>query len=300
MKFRNLYTVNKYQQDIYTADTKKRKLKPDIRFSALRFDSSSENPEQLNYSWLGHSSVYLCTDHTRILIDPVFSSRISFTPLLGPRRFDQPSIHALSFGKLDAILITHDHYDHLDRPTIRMLDPVTERYIVPEGVGSILVRFGVRREKITELQWYRKASVKNLEITCTPSHHNSTRYLIDQDRTLWCSYVIESRTHRIFHSGDTAFSPVFEDIHSRWNTFDLVFMECGQYGSPWHHMHMFPEESVSAAEILNSRLTIPIHHSTYCLALHDYREPVIRFENAAQKLNLYYELPGMYQLCTMQ
>lgn len=253
----------------------------------------------LYFSWLGHSSVFLRMHGQNILIDPVFSSCTSPVPFLGPKRFPGQVPSASDFPEIDLVLITHNHYDHLDRHTIRILDPLVKQYVVPCGVGQNLKRFGISGSKVTELNWYESKEFHGLSVICTPSQHGSARSLFDRDQTLWCSYVLKDDRHTVFDTGDGGFGDHFSEIHSRYGDIDLAIMECGQYNEKWHGVHMFPEESAEASQILHAKLAVPVHWGAYVLSDHPWDDPPRRFAQMAQELGVPVRIPIINELVSI-
>ncbi len=296
MRYYNHYKVKKFIKDSLKT---KGQLYPDTDISEECGNYKNIlNDGSIHYAFLGHSSVFLNMNNINVLIDPVFSIRVG-TGKIYARRFPGPKAKAEDFPEIDYLLITHNHYDHLDRKTIISLKDQVKHFIVPSGVAEALLKWHIPNDKIIELDWFENYSKGNITITSTPAHHCSYRTVFDYNRTLWCSYVIEDGNHRVFHSGDTAYSEHFENIFNRYYDFDLTFMECGQYGSMWHDMHMFPEESANACKLLSSRLSVPIHWGAYRLSDHPYNEPIRRFENSAKEKKINYLLPvinRLYQL----
>lgn len=241
-------------------------------------------------SWLGHSSVFLHMGQQNILIDPVFSARTSPVPFAGPRRFPGRRPKASDFPEIDLVLVTHSHYDHLDRQTIRALNAQVKHYIVPEKVGAILKRFGVARDKITELNWYESCSRNGLTITLVPSQHDSGRSPFLMNRTLWGGFVLQSGDFTVFNSGDGGYADHFTKIRERFGEIDLAIMECGQYNCKWHNIHMFPEESVQACLDLHAKLAIPVHWGAYVLSDHAWNDPPKRFSRRADELGQSYRV----------
>ena len=254
----------------------------------------------LSMVWLGHSSVFLRMGGKNILIDPVFSSRVSPVSFVGPKRFPGERITASQLPEIDLVLISHNHYDHCDRETLCALDGQVKRYIAPTGVGRIIQSFGIQASKIQELGWYEQTNADGLEIICTPSQHNSSRTGIDWNRTLWCSYVLENAAHRVFYSGDGGFGKHFEEIRTRYGAPDLAIMECGQYGERWHTTHMFPEESVQACRMLQAKLAVPVHWGAYSLSDHPWDDPPRRFRQRALELNQPFRIPTLNQVITVE
>ena len=250
----------------------------------------------LAMAWLGHSSVFLRMNGKNILIDPIFNRYSSPVPFIGPKRFPGEIITPAQLPKIDLVLITHNHYDHLDRSTILSLDGQVTRYIAPTGVGNNLRRFGIAASKITELKWYEEANVDGLQVICTPSQHNSSRNYLDWNNTLWGSYVLKDGTHMVFDSGDGGFGNHFSEIQQRYGAPDLAIIECGQYGERWHTTHMFPEESVQACKLLEAKLAVPVHWGAYVLSNHPWNDPPRRFQQRAQELNQPFRIPVLNQV----
>jgi len=235
----------------------------------------------LRVTWLGHSTVFLEMDGTRILTDPVWGERTSPVPGIGPRRWYAPPIALEELPRPQVVVISHNHYDHLDRPTIRRMKGWDTRFVVPLGVGASLMDWGIPEFRITELDWWQSALVGGLEITCTPSRHASGRGLFDKDKTLWAGYAFRSAGHRVYFSGDTGFSPAFAEIGQRLGPFDLTLIEAGAYGQAWPDWHLGPEQAVRAHGLVRGRVLLPIHWGLFDLAAHGWTEPVERVLAAA-------------------
>lgn len=250
----------------------------------------------LFFSWLGHSSVFLNIDGKNILIDPVFSKRPSPLPFIGPKRFPGHVITPKELPEIDLVIITHNHYDHLDKATILSLDKQVKHYVAPTGVGGNLHSFGIARERISELGWYEEATLNGLTVICTPSQHNSIRSPFDANRTLWGSFLIKSQHFTVYDTGDGGFSTHFGEIRERYGAPDLAIMECGQYGESWHSSHMFPEESVEASRILGAKLSIPVHWGAYVLSDHPWDDPPKRFRLRSEELGLPFRIPRLYEI----
>jgi L-ascorbate metabolism protein UlaG (beta-lactamase superfamily) len=224
-------------------------------------------------TWLGHSTVLLELDGRRLLTDPVFAERISPFPLVGPRRFHPTPARLDELPPLDAVLLSHDHFDHLCAPTMRSIGALRVPVITALGVGAHLERFGVDPARITELDWNEHAEVGGLRFTATPSQHFSGRSPRGRNRTLWASWVIESERRKVFFSGDTGLTPEFEDIGRRHGPFDLVMLEVGAYHPSWGTIHLGPENALTAFAMLGGGTLLPVHWGTFNLALHDWNEP---------------------------
>lgn len=239
---------------------------------------------ELYFSWLGHSSVFLHMQGQNILIDPVFSKFTSPVPFAGPRRFPGRAPKPAVFPEIDFVLITHSHYDHLDKKTVLSLDFKVKHYVVPEGIKAILKRFGIKQDKITELSWYENCSEKGLAISLVPSQHGSGRNPFSMNSSLWGGYLLQSKDYTVYHSGDGGYADHFHSIQQKYGDIDLAIMECGQYNEKWHGVHMFPEESVQACLDLHAKLAIPVHWGAYVLSDHGWDDPPKRFAQRAQEL----------------
>ena len=237
--------------------------------------------DEFAVTWLGHSAIYLEIDGRRLLLDPMLGKAASPLPIFGKRFALSHDIDLAKVPKVDAVLISHDHYDHLDHETITTIDGRVGHYYVPLGVGAHLRRWGIAEERITELDWWERADIHGIRITATPAQHFSGRGLTDRNRTLWASYAIEGRHARVFFSGDGGYGPHFKEIGERLGPFDLTMMECGQYNEKWHAIHSFPEESVQANLDLRGGSMLPIHWGSFTLAPHPWTEPAERVRTAA-------------------
>ena len=227
----------------------------------------------LRVTWLGHSSVVLEIDGRRVLTDPVFGERISPISFLGPRRFHPVPAGVAELPALDAVLVSHDHYDHLCHETIAALGKLRVPFVTALGVGAHLERFGVAPELVTELDWHEHAEIGGVHFTATPSQHFSGRSPGQRDRTLWASWVIRGDRHRVFFSGDTGLTPVFADIARAHGPFDLVMLEVGAFHEAWATIHLGPANALEAFELLGGGTLLPVHWGTFSLALHDWDEP---------------------------
>ncbi len=261
-----------------------------------RADFAQPPASGLRATWLGHSTVLVEIDGARILMDPVWARRVSPSSLIGPRRFHAPPLALEDLPPLDAILASHDHYDHLDRGVVRALARTAAqsraRFVVPLGVGAHLERWGVPAARITELDWAESTTVGPLTITATPARHFSGRGLKDRNHTLWASWSVSGPRHRVFHSGDTGPFPGFADIGARHGPFDLTLIKIGAYGETWPDIHLTPEQAVDAHAKLQGRVLLPIHWGTFNLAFHAWDEPAERVVAAAPAGTLVMPRPG--------
>ncbi len=242
----------------------------------------STDSSYLKVTNVGHSSLLIHMDGYRILTDPVYEAKIS---PVGPRRFNKDiPIDPTQLKDIDVVVISHNHYDHLNKYSIKTIHEEVTRFIVPLGVGAQLEKWGVPREKIAELDWWDSFEYdENLTITSTPSQHFSGRGITDRDKSLWTSYAIATLDHNIYFSGDSGYFDGFKAIGEKLGPFDIAFMECGAYNLEWADVHMFPEETVQASLDLKAHYVWPIHWGTFNLALHDWFDPMERVTRAAQK-----------------
>ncbi len=230
----------------------------------------------LRATWLGHATTLLEMGTQRFLLDPVWSERVSPFSGVGPRRFHAPPLAMADLPPLDAIVLSHDHYDHLDARTIAALVADTRQaravFIAPLGVGAHLERFGVPAARILELDLHEAAQVGAVRLTATPARHFSRRGLRGNG-TLWCSYVLASPGHRVFFSGDSGFFPGFADIGATYGPFDLSLIAIGAYSDDWPDVHLTPEEALEAHALLRGGVLLPLHWATFDLAPHPWAEP---------------------------
>lgn len=227
----------------------------------------------LRATWLGHSTVLLELDGARVLTDPVFGDRASPVRFAGPKRFHPAPATVEELPELDAVLLSHDHFDHLCRETVTALARRRVPFVTALGVGAHLERFGVDPAVITELDWGESTEVGGVRFTATPSQHFSGRSLAGRDRTLWASWVVETARRKVFFSGDTGLTPRFEDIGRAHGPFDLVMLEVGAFHPSWGAIHLGPENALAAFEMLGGGTLLPVHWGTFNLALHDWDEP---------------------------
>jgi L-ascorbate metabolism protein UlaG (beta-lactamase superfamily) len=246
---------------------------------------NKQGSDQLNVTWLGHSSLMINIDGYKILVDPVFEKRIS---VLGPTRFngDVP-LDIQQIQKINAVLISHDHYDHLNKFSVQGLMDKADTFIVPLHVGALLLDWGLPRDKIVELDWWQEYRLdQKMMVAATPAQHFSGRGINDRNKTLWASWVIEAPSHKIFFSGDSGYFDGFKQIGDKYGPFDMTFIECGAYGKGWPKVHMFPEQTVQAHLDLKGNVLHPIHWGTFNLALHPWYEPMERLSIAAEYKNI--------------
>ncbi|MFT7288547.1 MAG: L-ascorbate metabolism protein UlaG (beta-lactamase superfamily) [Halieaceae bacterium] len=235
--------------------------------------------------WIGHAGVLVEMDGLRFLVDPVFSERASPVGFAGPKRFHQTPISLQDLPPIDAVMISHDHYDHLDMPTIQHLSSKGTHFFVPLGIGAHLEEWGVPQDQISDMEWWDSREVGALTITSTPSRHYSGRDLFDYKKTFWSSWSIVGPEHRVYYSGDTGFSDHFQQIGERLGPFDLNIIKVGAYGpgASWLDIHMTPEQAVDAHSALGGKRMLPVHWATFNMAYHDWDEPIIRTLKSASE-----------------
>jgi L-ascorbate metabolism protein UlaG (beta-lactamase superfamily) len=244
---------------------------------------------------LGHSTVLLKLNQRFWLTDPVFAERASPVQWAGPKRFHQPPISLDELPPLAGVILSHNHYDHLDHQTILALAARTEHFIAPLGVGQTLIEWGVPAAKVHELNWWQGIQLHGVDLIAAPSQHFSGRGLLDGNRTLWASWVIRSATRSVFFSGDTGYHSGFKLIGERFGPFDLTLMETGAYNADWPDVHMQPEESLQAHADVRGRWLLPIHNGTFDLAMHAWHEPLDRIQALAWERNVRLTTPEMGQ-----
>lgn len=229
----------------------------------------------LRATWISHSTVLLEMDGVRVLTDPVFGERASPVSFAGPRRFQAPPVRIADLPRLDVVLVSHDHYDHLCVSSVIELAATGVQFVTSLGVGAHLEAFGVPHEQIVELDWWEEHVLPGgrLSLRATPAQHFSGRSLADRNRTSWASWVLRSDRHRVFFSGDTGYTEEFAEIGRRCGPFDLVMLEIGAFHQAWGHIHLGPENALKVHGLLGGGALLPVHWATFNLALHAWDEP---------------------------
>lgn len=263
--------------------------RPDKSIEVLKIDSLSvaNYADSTRLIWFGHSAFLLQMNGKHILIDPMLGDVPAPHPWLGAERFSEElPMNIEQLPAIDAVLISHDHYDHLDYESIQKLSGKVAHYYVPLGVGVHLEAWGVSRDIITELDWWQETTFQDLKLACTPAQHFSGRKLNNGQSTLWSSWVIQSDAESIFFSGDSGYGDHFTEIGTKYGPFDIALMECGQYNTLWPDVHMFPEETAQAGLDLGARAIMPIHWGGFQLSMHSWTDPIERVAQKAAELGI--------------
>ncbi|SHL27669.1 MBL fold metallo-hydrolase [Hymenobacter psychrotolerans] len=256
--------------------------------------------DMVRVTWFGHSASLVEIAGKNILLDPMLSVKMGPLPLVTPKRYNQELvITAEQLPPIDAVLISHDHYDHLDYQTIRRLKDKVTRFYVPLGIGAHLRAWGVDSARVRELDWNDSVRLDGLTIVSTPARHFSGRGLTNANSTSWSSWVMKSATKRVFYSGDGGYGPHFQTIGQQHGPFDVALMECGQYNEDWAEIHMMPEQTVRATLDVRARLLLPVHWGAFTEARHAWNEPVRRASAEAGRLLLPITTPQLGQPVTL-
>lgn len=258
-------------------DKKKHLREPKIRLGPFKANLEILNnlpPETLRITWLGHSTLLIEIDGKRFLTDPVWADRVSPFNFIGPKRFFDLPLSIDELPPLDGIIISHNHYDHLDAPTIRLLSKKSTRFFCPLGVGTWLIKYGVNKNEITEFDWWDELELDGFKIAATPARHFSGRWLNDRFKTLWASWVIVGPNHKVYFGADSGMFPGFKDIGDKYGPFDITALEIGAAHDDWEDIHMGPHKAADAHLMLNGNLMLPIHWATFNLAFHAWEEPI--------------------------
>lgn len=242
---------------------------------------------------LGHSTVLLKLRGKFWITDPVFAERASPVQWAGPKRFHQPPIGLDELPPIEAVILSHDHYDHLDHQTVLKLAAKTRHFLAPLGVGDTLIKWGVPADKVRQLDWWEGTEVDGIRFVATPSQHFSGRGLFDGNATLWASWVMIDGDTRIFFSGDSGYFDGFKRIGERYGPFDLTLMETGAYNVEWPGVHMQPEQTLQAHIDLRGRWLLPIHNGTFDLSMHAWYEPFDRILSIAWERSIAIATPRM-------
>ena len=255
-----------------------------------------DNLEALKFARLGHSTLLIQLSGKYFLTDPVFSERVSPVQWMGPKRFHPVPMDIESIAEIEAVIISHNHYDHLDEASIKQLKNKVNHFVVPLGIGDKLIAWGVDESKITQLDWWENIKLNNVELVSTPAQHFSGRGITDSDKTLWSSWVIRNKEYSLYFSGDTGYFPGFKDIGDKYGPFDYAFMECGAYNELWRDIHMMPEDSLQAFKDVRGKVMVPIHNGTFDLSTHAWFDPMDQITKLAKENNVSLLIPEIGQL----
>ncbi|MEH7545245.1 MBL fold metallo-hydrolase [Neobacillus vireti] len=265
--------------------TSARKVRnPSGQVPVSEIDWNKINSKEDSLTWFGHSAFLLSIDNKKILIDPMLGPIASPVSFVGSKRYSEDMLDMIEeMPPIDAVFITHDHYDHLDYQSIKKLKSKVGHFFVPYGVSNHLIRWGVAKEKITELNWWDETESHGLTIALTPTKHFSGRELFNRDTTLWGGWVILGKQTRFFTSGDGGYDAHFKKIGKKYGPFDIALIEGGQYDRRWSWAHMFPEQSVQANIDVKGKYMMLMHWGAFTLANHGWTEPIERALKAAKK-----------------
>ena len=241
-------------------------------------------PDLKRLTWFGHSACLLEMEGKKILFDPMLGESPSPHPLLGPKRYSKElPIPIEKLPYIDAVVISHDHYDHLDYESIMKLKDKVGHFYVALGVSAHLIEWGINPDKITELDWWKESNADGFTFICAPARHFSGRGLSNNFTTLWASWIVKTENSTVYFSGDSGYGPHFKEIGNRYGPFDFVMLECGQYNELWKDIHMMPEQTVQAAIDLKGKLMMPIHWGAFTLAMHTWIDPINRVTVSAHE-----------------
>ncbi|WP_264564858.1 MBL fold metallo-hydrolase [Flavobacterium sp. N3904] len=284
---------------LYKQFCKKESREPQKPLSIIPFDKEQfiEPHQSMRSIWYGHSAILMRLDNKTILIDPMLGSNAAPIAPFAVQRFSQNTLDLINeFPEIDLVLISHDHYDHLDYESILKLKSKTKQFYVALGVKRHLVSWGIPEDTITEFDWWDEIPFGGIQITFTPTRHFSGRGLADRAKSLWGGWALKTAKENIWFSGDSGYGEHFKEIGTRLGPFDFAFMECGQYNENWHQIHMYPEESIQASIDANVKNMMPVHWAGFALAQHTWTEPVERFIQEAINKNSNYSLPQIGEL----
>jgi L-ascorbate metabolism protein UlaG (beta-lactamase superfamily)/uncharacterized protein YxeA len=276
--------------------------RPDEPLETVAFikEELSKKESGITYSWFGHSTVLINISGKIIITDPVFTKAASPVSFIN-KSFDYENEYSVDIlPEIDIVLISHDHYDHLDYKTIMEIEAKTKKFYVPLGVDAHLLRWGISAEKIEIADWGDSIKFdESLRITSTPARHFSGRGPKDRDKTLWCSWVIESENQKVFFGGDSGYGKHFKEIGDNYGPFDLTLIECGQYNENWSQIHAMPEQTVQAHIDLKGKNLLPTHWSKFRLSIHSWTEPIERANAASLEFNVDIQNPKIGEVITL-
>ncbi|PFW55084.1 hypothetical protein COE58_06010 [Bacillus cereus] len=277
----------------------KTKLRPMKNLPIVLSNKNNESLESV--TWFGHSASLLKIEGKKLLLDPMLGDASSPFPVFNSKRYSGTfSLEREDLQEIDAIIISHNHYDHLNYKSIMQLKDRAKHFYVPTGVAQYLIKWGVSPSKISEHNWWDEITFDNIKLVCAPARHFSGRSMTDRDRSLWCSWLILGQETKIFFSGDSGYAPHFKEIGDKYGPFDLTLMECGQYDPRWSAIHMLPEETVQAHIDVKGELLLPIHWGAFTLALHEWSDPIERVTKEAKRLGVNITTPQIGESITLK
>ena len=247
------------------------------------------------FVWFGHSTLLMRIGGQTVITDPVFGNTVSPVPVM-MHRFQPPVVPLADVPTPDVVLISHSHYDHLEKASVQELAARGSRFVVSLGLGVLLRKWGVPPDKITELDWWQSTEIHGIRYTALPARHDSGRSLTDHNKSLWSGFVIEHSGEKFYYHGDSAQGKHFDEIAKKFNGFDIAFIENGQYNERWPNNHLFPEQTAELAAKLAPKRFMPIHWGAYPMALHTWNEPVLQSIPLARKLGVNPLTPLMGQV----
>lgn len=272
----------------------------DIPFQKVNPQDLENRGTAPRFIWFGHSTFLLQMEGKNILIDPMFSKVPSPVQGIGKKRYSKGlPLEIKELPMIDAVLLTHDHYDHLDYRSIKKIKDKVKRFYTPLGMSGHLVAWGVADENVEELDWFDTAQLGNIELRLTPSHHYSGRSLTDRFQTLWGGWILKSEDHNIYLSGDGGYGPHFKQIGEAYGPFDFAMIECGQYSRFWRQNHLFPEQTAQVALDVKAKLVMPIHWGAFTLAMHGWSDSIERLLKKAQEWNIAITTPQIGELLAL-
>tara|TARA_B110000483_G_scaffold231304_1_gene297515 strand:- start:1144 stop:2271 length:1128 start_codon:yes stop_codon:yes gene_type:complete len=276
--------------------------KEDLPVKKIEAQWIEQNKNQLTkLTWFGHSAFLLQLDGKKILIDPMLGESPAPHPMIGVKRYNKEiPIEIKNLPFIDFVIISHDHYDHLDYESVMKLKGKVGKFYMPLGVGTHFKSWGFDENQILELDWWDETMEDNIKLVCTPSRHFSGRGLTDRSATLWSSWVILSEKKKIYFSGDGGFGPHFKEIGDKYGPFDVGLMECGQYNKNWAQIHMMPEQTVQATIDVGAQWLVPVHWGAFTLSLHDWTDPIERVSAEAKRKNVNISTPAIGETIVLE
>lgn len=250
----------------------------------------------LKWVWFGHSSSMLQMQGLNILIDPVFSDYASPVSGFGPKRFSEIPIDPQNLPMIDVLVISHDHYDHLDYATIKDIDEKVKAYCVPLGVENHLIRWGVDESKIHSMAWYDETKVDGLKIIATPGRHYTGRLPWQNNTTLWSGFVFKSDNYQAYYTGDTGYGDHFKEIYEKFGAMDFIILENGQYDKSWEAIHLLPDQGIQVAKDLKAKWIVPVHWGTFSISYHAWDDPIKQITALASQQGINVATPLIGQI----